>query len=187
MILKIRRVLIVVLMAISPAIAFSQKLNKPTIDKFTNDTISSTTQEKIASSEKSTSTVAEILFASLSRVNDRYYLYAYINATKEDHDLFTMMTENNMILKLSDNTLIRLPVAKNTFSKIETIKRGFVERTYIVANVPYIISKENLEKLLSGSVTNIRVETGGTNIDFEINPKDRDVFKKMFALITGAK
>ncbi|HEY0246217.1 MAG TPA: hypothetical protein VGC01_11685 [Mucilaginibacter sp.] len=59
MILNFKKTLFIIAVIAIPAMAFSQKLNKPIVGKFSGDTTLSTTKEKVASSEKFTSSLAE--------------------------------------------------------------------------------------------------------------------------------
>lgn len=170
-----------------PIMAFSQKLVKTSIDKFTNDTISSTSQEKIASTEKFSSTVANILYANAGRINSHVLLNLEINVTTADNSFFIVSAGDSTLLKLADDTFVKLFNIKDVPAVGQSIKKGFVEREYWTAQMSYLISKKDIERILSSSVNIIRVGVRDKNFDFDVNSKDSDVIKKMLVLVSKGK
>lgn len=170
-----------------PILASGQKLLNTTIDKFTNDTISSTTQVRIASTEKFTSSVAEFLDADVSKINSNFYLNLEVDLTTADHDFFSVIKDTNALIKLADNTVVKLSNIRTVRSQPQNIASGlFVSREYWVAGMSYSIQKEDIEKLLASAVTAIRVEADSRNFDFDIKPKDGSLIKKMLLLVINA-
>jgi hypothetical protein len=166
-----------------PAIAFSQKLEKPTIDKFSNDTTYSTSQSRIASNGKNTSAVAAYIFADAFKVKNSYVLDLELDFTVEGHSLANILEGNKIYIKLADNSIITLADIKDAIGNAKTIKMGVVIRDFISVYAHYNISKADIAKILSGSVTAIRVEAQDQTFDFDVQPKESDTIKKMFQLL----
>lgn len=172
---------------IIPGVALSQKLNRPSIDKFTNDTTYSTTQEKIASTEKFSSAVGNVLNASILKLHGKVFLSVEIDATFADNQFFTIAAGDTTSLKLADNTLVTLVCGENIPATGQIIKKGLIERKYWTARINYFIRKADVEKLLASPVTAIRIGIRDGHFDFDVTSKNSDVLKKMFLLITQAK
>lgn len=184
---KITKTILITTFLVLPAIAFSQKLNKPSIDKFSNDTIHSTSQEKIGSKDSFTSTSAEYLNAYLVKINSHVYLKLELDLTIDDHKYFVVDTGKKAFFKLVNNTVLSLANVKPVEATQQTIKNGFVQRDYLTTVMLYPISNGDIQKILASAVTTIRVEMDDQYVDFDIKPKNSDMLKKMFTLIISAK
>src|SRR6202012_2637619 len=91
---------------ILPATVFAQKMDKPQIDKFTNDTTFFTTAEKIASNKGALSSYAEDIESYMSSKNGVILLHLKIELTTEDHHRFEISPGNSISFKLADNSII---------------------------------------------------------------------------------
>lgn len=179
-----RKILLAAIVLILPAAAFSQKLEKPTVDKFSNDTSYSTTQSRIASDGKNTSAVASYVFADAVRLKTSVVLNLELDFTLEGHSPDNILEGNKAYLKLGDNSIITLANIKDVVGVNKTIKMGVVIREFTSIYAHYNISMADVAKITSGSVTTIRIETQDQKFDFDVQPKESDTIKKMFQLLT---
>jgi len=182
---KITKTILIIAVLLLPAAAFSQKLVKLEVDKFTNDTVSVTSMEKLATTETFTSTQAAFLNAYVSRTGTHIFLNFEHDVTTENNQYFLVSQGDVTMLKLDDNTIIKLANDISVHPDRKDIKKGFVQREYFSVNIGYGISKEDINKLLTSTLTTVCV--GVDNQNFDVKPKDSDVLKKMFKLVLGQK
>ncbi len=170
-----------------PAFGFSQKLYKTSIDKATNDTVKSTSQERIASKDSFTSAAAEYVQAYVYKINSNVFLNLETDITVEGHKYYDFEAGKKVIFKLADNTVIEFVNKKSVTPEGKTIKKGLIEREYMVASLNFPISMKDVSKILSSSITSINFESNEQSFELELKPKDNQVFKKMFTLINESK
>lgn len=170
-----------------PATSFAQKFYKPTIDKFSGDTTSSTSQERIASNDSFSSTTASYLNASIKKINGKYFFIITIDVTTSDNQYFLVSQGDIAFIKLADNSLVKLSSVAPSQAKRQTIKKGFVEREYFVADIGYALPNDSLQKMLASDVSAIRIAVDGANFDFDLKAKDSQMVKNMLGLISGGK
>lgn len=169
-----------------PISAFSQKLNKPIIDKFANDTTQCTTSERIAAIESFSSPTAAYLSAWTEKFEHQILLNFKVDVTTIDNKYFIIRKGDRALLKLSDNSIIEVVCLKDADVSRQNIKKGFIEREYFEADIIYYISPEDINKLLASQVTAIRIKTDDQVFDYDIKPKNSEVLKKMFKLFINA-
>jgi hypothetical protein len=182
---KIKRSVFTLVLLAVPFLAFSQKLEKPTIDKFSNETIYTTTTEKIATTEKFSSTSASLLYAYATKIKGIIFIDFKLEVSVDQPDCF-LPKGKKVLLKLADNSTIELVNDTDFYAHHQDIKNGFIERTYWVATPTYLISPDNLSKLTSTNITAIRFEAITSVDDFDVTTKEAAVIKKMFTIISGA-
>jgi hypothetical protein len=183
---KISKPFLFIIFFVLPVSAFCQKLNKPVIDKFSNDTTLSTTQEKVGSTEKFSSTTATFFKASFYKIKGLYFLSVELDASS-DNKYFIAQKDDKILLKLANNSIVTLSNLNESDATHQTIKSGFVQRDYWVAIINYHLSKDDIAALSSSALTTVRVQTDQQNFDFDIESKGNDAFTKMLALITSGK
>lgn len=167
-----------------PVTISAQKLLKPSIDKFTNDTVRSTTQVRFATVSGYLDIRVQFLTASVSAINNDVQLDLEVDIRKETYKFFRINKGSNTLLKLADNTIVKLSNVKDMDSQEHGFGGGIMAATPCWATVMnYSLSKEDIQKLLSSNVTAVRVEADNQTFDFDIKPKDGDLIKKMLLLI----
>jgi len=183
---KINKPFLFIIFFVLPVSAFCQKLNKPVIDKFTNDTTLSTTQEKIGSTEKFSSTTATFLKASVYKIKGIYFLSVELDASS-DNNYFIVDKDNKILLKLANNNVVTLSNLNESDATHQTIKSGFVQRDYWVAIINYQLTKDDIAALSGSALTTVRVAADHQNFDFDIESKGSETLGKMLTLITSGK
>jgi hypothetical protein len=178
-----KKILLAAIVLILPAAAFSQKLEKPTVDKFSNDTTYSTSQSRIAADGKNTSAVAAYVFADALKIKNNYVLNLELDFTLQGHNVDNIPEGNKVFIKLGDNSVIDLASIKDAIGTDKTIKMGVVIREFVSIYAHYGISKGDIQKILSGNVTAIRIETHDQKFDFDVQPKESDTIKKTLQLL----
>jgi len=168
-----------------PLTGFSQKLEKMMVDKFSNDTTKRTTMERIGAVDSFSSPEANYLNAGVTKAGDVIFLDIELDATTINNYYFTVSNGDNLLLKLADNSVIKLTNLNDPNTYKDRIKHGFIEREYFIANMAYAITNFQIDDLMASDVVAIRVETDGGHFDFDVKPKGNAVLKKTFKLIRG--
>jgi hypothetical protein len=172
---------------ILPATVFAQKMDKPQIDKFTNDTTFFTTTEKIASNKGALSSYAEDIESYMSSKNGAILLHLKIELTTEDHHRFEISPGNSISFKLADNSIINFSNISYVLAKRESVGPRITGRLCWTGEVTVNVVKGDIAKITSSAATVIRVQTNQGNVDFDVKSKYSDVIKKAFVLILAAK
>jgi hypothetical protein len=172
---------------IIPGLAKAQKMEKPQVDKFTNDTTYFTSTEKIAGGNGAFSTSNEDIKVYLSRVKGSVYLHFIVELSVTYYHQFQVSSGNNVILKLADNSIINLKNIASVQARREgggTLATG---RMCWIADIYSQPDQADAAKILSSAVAAIRVQTDEGNLDLDIKPKNAETLQKMFQLILAAK
>ncbi len=170
-----------------PVIAFAQKMDKPRIDKFTNDTIFYTTTEKVAGNKGSLSSSAEDIEAYASNLHGSINLHLKVELTTFDHRHFNIAKGNSVIFKLADNTLLTIPVISDIGARREGIGPRVTGRECWTGEVAVNVIKDDIKRISSTAITAIRIQGDEENFDFDIKQKNDGVIKKMLELILNPK
>src|ERR1700748_2675093 len=102
------RSLFAVIVFAMPFAAAAQKMEKPVIDKFTNDTTLFTTTEKISGGNGAFSSSNEDIKAYVSKLKGAVYLHIVVELSATYYHWFQVSNGNTVILKLADNSIISL-------------------------------------------------------------------------------
>lgn len=173
----------IVVFLLLPLIGFSQKLEKPVIDQFSNDTTKRTTMERIGAVDSFSSPEASYLNAGVTKAGGVIFLDIELDATTINNYYFPVSNGDNLLLKLADNSVIKLTNSNNINTHKSRIKHGFIEREYFIANMAYAITNFQIDNIMASDVVAVRVETDNGHFDFDIKPKGNAILKKTFKLI----
>ena len=187
MITQFKKISLLSSILLFPFMALAQKMDKPQIDKFTNDTTYFTTTEKIVGNKGSLASSAENIEAYLSNNKGDIKLHLKVELTVFDHGFFRISQGNNVLVKLSDNTIITLSNIAAVESKREGIGPRITGRLCWTAEVACALSPDVISKISSSTITTIRVEADGQNLDFDVKGKDSGIIKKMIGLIEASR
>lgn len=166
-----------------PLIGFSQKLEKQVIDRFSDDTTKRTTMERIGAVDSFSSPEATYLSAGATKAGDVTFLDIELDATTINNYYFTVSNGDNLLLKLADNSVIKLTNSNNINTCKRWIKHGFIGREYFIANMAYAITNFQIDDIMASDVVAVRVETDNGHFDFDIKPNGNAILKKTFKLI----
>ncbi len=165
--------------------AFSQKLLKPEVDKISGDTTWKTNEQALYA--KLTLVGAnEMVAVQPEKVGNTYF--AWLNITQpKTANYYYILKGNKIFFKFSDKSILTLEAAKeNLTEKVgsNTTTFGSVGegmKTY----TPFLISKEQLDKLVSTPIEFVRVESSKGELDYDIKPKLAEKVQKAFQLISA--
>jgi hypothetical protein len=170
-----------------PFIVFAQKLDKPRIDKITNDTTFFTTTEKVAGGNGAFSLSNEDIQVYVSKSKGDIGLHVIVGLNVSNYKRFHASRGNVVIVKLVDNSIINLTNIDDVTAERKgggTLATG---RMCWTGELSTHVDKVDINKILSSVVTVIRVQTDEGNLDFDIKSKGSDIIKKSFTLILTAK
>lgn len=170
-----------------PFIVFAQKMDKPRIDKITNDTTFFTTTEKVAGGNGAFSLSNEDIQVYASKLKGDIFLHTIVGLNVSFYKRFHAASGNVVIIKLADNSIINLPNIADVIAERKgggTLATG---RMCWTGELSMHASKDDIDKILSSVVTVIRVQTDEGNLDFDIKPKGSDIIKKSLTLIQTPK
>lgn len=175
------KLLKLLLVALFPLTAFGQKLQKPIIDKLTGDTTWSTSKEKLYLHGNYLTGQGEGVVCFLRSVKGAKGLILNIQTTNQK-DYPTMITGRKAHLKLADGSIVVLICAANNFnmsgSELAVAGSSFGW---------FDLTPADIEKLSTQNLTFLRIETSSGDFDCEIKPKNAEMFKKQFPLISSLK
>jgi hypothetical protein len=150
-------------------IASAQKLERPIIDKFNNDTTLSSTSERIYAS---TSPAGGVNVA-IKKISKSYILALEIIQVNGLHNI--SIEENAQAsFKFADNSILNIPASKAANST-EKLYPGGNQRSELTCY--YILTKSDLDKLKTGEISIVRVLTSKGNFDYELKDKFKSVIK----------
>ena|ERR1700744_906373 len=179
---KSAKLLFIAFVLSAPLTIAAQKLEKPVIDSFLNDTTYFTTTEWIASNGFWSLTVKNANFY-LSKKNGVIFGHISATVTAADYKRFHVTAGNQILFKLADKSLVTFSAYEDEKAKHEGI--GLTESW--TAYIPFSVVKNDIQRILASPVTAIRIQTDGMNYDYDIKPKDAAKLTKMFQLILDAK
>jgi hypothetical protein len=170
-----------------PSALFAQKMDKPLIDKFTNDTTLLTAKASIA--KKDVGAYYQQLEPYFSKVHGEITLHLIVDLPQADADRFYINAGSAILLKLADNTLISVPSATDIKSITGEERGGFLNQgiSTWTADIGLELSAADVKKLLTTAITAIRVPTNKSNMDFDISFNDAGILQRMILLIDAAK
>lgn len=183
---KIVRRFIGICLLAAPFIVQAQKMDKPQIDKITNDTTFFTTTEKVAGNKGSLSSSAEDIEAYLSYKNGIINLHLKVELTTMDHNFFRVSSGNKVLIKLADNTVVTLSNIADEHAVREGVGPRITGRLCWTADVACNLGKEDISRMSSSVIKVIRVEADGQNLDFDVKQKGSDIITNMFLLILNS-
>jgi hypothetical protein len=167
--------------------ASAQKMDKPQIDKFTNDTTFFTTTERIAGNKGSLSSSAENIEAYAGNARGSIQLRLKVELTTFDHYFYRIDAGNNVLFKLADNTILAFKNITDVHSRREGIGPRITGRECWTAEAGINLSKEDISKILASPVTIIRIQTDEQDLNFDVNKKENEVLVKILQLIVSAR
>jgi hypothetical protein len=170
-----------------PFAALAQKMDKPVIDKFTNDTTLVTAKESIV--KKDVGAYYEQLTAYFSKSHGNIYMHLVVDLPQADFYRFRVGAGSTVILKMADHTTISLPCLVEVRSATGTEHGGFLNQGIATwtADVTLYLSNDQVNKLSHAGVNAIRIPSDRSNMDFDVKFQQAGVFQRMLLLITGTK
>jgi len=187
---KLGKLLPVIVLSAVHFAASAQKVEKPVIDKFTNDTTYFTTTEKVAATNGSMSQSVENIEAYASKKKSAIFGHFNLIVTVADHKCFHVSNGSQILLKLSDNSIVSLSCIDDKESKRISYGSHFLKTLNWAcwsADIPFKLTNEDIQKINASLVVGIRIQTNEQNYDLDIKPKDAATLTKMFQLIVAAK
>ncbi|MVN90780.1 hypothetical protein [Mucilaginibacter aquatilis] len=181
-----KKTLLTIAIALTAYTASAQKLLKPEVDKISGDTTWKTSEEALYA--KLTLVGANEL-VTIQPVKDHSVCFVWICITKPktDNKLYSILSGDKTILKLSDKSLINLTAAKNNLTEM----MGSNTKTYGSVGegtktlTPYAITKEDLQKLQTSPIEFVRISTTNGDQDYDVKPKMGEKVRKTFELIAS--
>jgi len=173
-----------------PLTVAAQKLEKPVIDKFANDTTYFTTTEKIAATKSSMSQSVENIEAYLSKKKGVVFGHFSLVLSIDDHKCYHVTAGNQILLKLADNSIVSLSCIDDRQPKRISYGSHFLKTLDWAcwsADIPFGLVENDFKKIAASPVVSIRIQTDEQNYDFDIKPKDTATLSKMFQLIVNAR
>ena len=168
-------------------IAFGQKLNKPITDKFTNDSLRFTSFENIAF-DNPPGAGGLYLFCSFIKGNNGIVcLNLQAVAFQADFTAFFGAGENSVMIKLADNSILKLTDIRGTLAVPAEIQNNGYGSGLSSAHFLYALSSQDISRIEASQVTDFRVMSNKQTMDFALKPKGSDMFAKLLALIVNAK
>lgn len=171
--------LLLTIIVLMPLALFAQKLTKPVVDKLTGDTTWSTSKEKLYLHGNYLTGQAEGIVCWVSSFKRSKSLILNLQTTNQ-RNYPTMNSGSKAYFKMADNSTVTLTCSANDY--------GISGSNVVVSGSAfglYDISAEDIAKLSAGKLTFIRVETTAGSFDCDIKPKNAEMFKNQFALITN--
>ncbi len=107
--------------------------------------------------------------------------------TLNTRPVFSIAKNQKAYIALNDNSRITLNSAFDNLGDAEVNLIGDNVVTTGTAYGYYELTKADVEKLTSLSVTAVSIETTDGNFDYDIKPKNADLIKKELELISKAK
>ncbi len=173
--------LIYVLFALSSiGMAQAQKLDKKSIDPFTNESVTSTKYETLFSDKKLflSSSVA----FKFSRINNNVSLS--IKVIIDDGKDFEVRTDQPFFLKFSNGDVIELYPNENIYSSIGKGAVGLRLSGVPGAEIEYHLSKKDVDTILKNDLISARLtNTYKTVENLEIKKKNSTTFRKAMDLV----
>ena len=175
-----------IIIGLIPFVASAQKLQKPAVDRITGDTTWSTSKEKLYLHGNYLTGQGEGVLCWI-KVNKDYKALVLNPQTMNQRTIYMITKGTKAYLKLSDNSTVTLTCATNDAGQADVGVAGNAVITNGSAVGFYDISAEDIQKLSTTTLTFLRIETSSGNFDCEIKPKNAEMFKKQFALISNLK
>lgn len=173
----------IILMTVINSI-YAQKLLKPEIDKISGDTTWKTSSEALYA--KVTLVGAnEVVGIHAEKLGGTVYIAELAIMKPKSSQQYTISQGSKFILKFTDKTLLTLEAAKDNLVEktgSNTTTFGSVAEGFITHTI-YALSKDALEKLSTGSIEFVRIESSAGNIDYDVKPKLAEKVQKAFQLI----
>ncbi|MBS1531929.1 MAG: hypothetical protein JSU01_16620 [Bacteroidetes bacterium] len=170
-----------------PSVLLAQKMDKPQIDKFTNDTTLLTTRASIA--KKDVGAYYQQLEIYCSKTQGEVTLHLIVDLPQREYYRYRIAAGSAILLKLADNALISLRSPADLISVTGAEKGGQFNQgisTWTV-DIGLELSTQNLQRLSKVEVTAVRIPTDRSNIDMDLNSGDRAILQNMVLLIASAK
>jgi hypothetical protein len=180
-----KNILLVVLAFLSLTVS-AQKLLKPEVDRITGDTTWSTSKNKIYLNGNYLAQQGEAVECFVSKTVKAIVL-TLIPQTLNENSSFTINEGQKAYLKLKDNSLVTLTCQFNLNSQTRRSNVDGTRYSNGILKVPYLISAENIAKIMSADLIFLRIETSNGNFDCDIKSKFAQVIKKQVELITNLR
>lgn len=160
------------------AVAFSanaQKLEKPSVDKFSG-AVTITTKEEVVSNKLSL--LGHKLSAYILKSNQDYILF--FHSVEGGGKAYFVSEGDTAYIKFTSGKLIAISLIKLEYAEW---REGTNPPVYD-CNLPYYLTKDDVGQLLVDKIQIIRIHTSMGNFDYEVNDKKSEVIKKQLELIT---
>jgi hypothetical protein len=181
---KIAGILVVSALLLIPAISFSQTMDTPYIDKFTNDTTLFTTDQMIAHYKNENQGIRREINVYFAKYKGQVTLHFIVKLPTDEYRRFSISAGTTILVKLADNTLLTLSTTNDAIPAAGETKNGY---NCWQTDIIMALSSGDLEKLSLSAMTAIRIEVSPDNIDFDCLPNINAPVKNMISLITAAK
>lgn len=160
------------LIFLSTASIYSQKIVENKVDEFTKNSIIRTDWEKLYGS-------LDIWMSSrLSKIDDSYFIQIKIITKK----VTSVSADENISFMLDNDEIINLKNIKHTISCYGCGATGLAGSQALGIEIGCNINSDDMEKFKSHTVKKIRINTSGGYLQEDINEKLSTKFKKMFLL-----
>ena len=169
-----------------PFMAYSQKLQKPVVDKISGETTLSTSKDKLYVHGNVLTQQGEAVECLVEKKGQVVTLIL-IPQTLNEKVVFTVAKGQKAYLKSTNGSMVTLASDSYLISDSKVDQAGGVVYSNGLLRVPYVLSAEDIEKLKTLELSFLRIETSTGNFDCDIKPKYADVIKKQLTLITDAK
>jgi len=166
-----KKYIFIALTALCVTNAIAQKLEKPRIDKITGDTTFEVKEEVLANPF---TMVRHYLGSGILKGKGYYVLYFHL---KEGGDApYYVLQGTKATIKFTDGKLIQITAVADEYSAYKPV---VTEST-----ISYHLTDSDIDALISGKISVVRVQTSVGAVDFEIKENKTDMIKKQLELIS---
>ena len=167
------------LLILIPILGYGQKIKENKIDKFTGQHVIETTQEGLVKRNKWKNQWQQLLI-SLRYVNGEWVIPSFIELKEiEKYD-----EDSQLILLLDNNETIILPSLYTGIGSEDCpIGLGGINSNVHGFTTVFPLTNDDIDKLRSHLITDVRISPLGHNYDFEVGTKERDLLQRMIKLI----
>jgi len=110
-----------------------------------------------------------------------------IVAFQADFTAFFTAGENNVMIKLADNSILKLTDIRGALVVPPTIQNNGYSNGLCSAHFLYALSSQDISRINASQVTDFRVMSNKQTMDFALKSKGSNMFAKLLGLIVDAK
>jgi hypothetical protein len=167
-----------------PFATSAQKLLKPSIDPITNATTWSTSVEKLYLHGNYLTAQGEAVTFQLKKFSDKNTEVLVLSPQNLNLGIeLSIARDQKAYLKFSDNSTIKLTCVTDDPGNSQYSKVDHNAIRTSSASGYYYLAPGDIEKLKTGSLIFLRIETSAGNFDCDIKHKNAVLLKKAMALI----
>ncbi len=177
---KITKAVIIFMVLISPLFSYGQKMDKPVVDGFTHEVITSTTQDVVAVASYG------YLMGYFTKKSGVYTLYLRSDLVPGSHGSYHVPKGNSVFIKLANDSLITLTINKDAQANEEWHKDDYYRLPYWTAYIECTVPVNDMHKISQSDFTGVRIVSDNDSVDFGMRPEDSNKLKKMAVLILSS-